>query len=117
MASTRSRFTSQRPNQFLANGPQLCSNGSWPRLKRNRTGKAITASFERIRPVLLGREASPSYAAIAADLGVSESRIKVAVHRYCARFRLLLRAEIARTLDDPAEIEDEITTLIAALTA
>jgi DNA-directed RNA polymerase specialized sigma24 family protein len=73
--------------------------------------------FERIRPVLLGREASPSYAEIAADLGVSESRIKLAAHRYRARYRLLLREEIARTLDDPAEIEEEITTLIAALTA
>jgi DNA-directed RNA polymerase specialized sigma24 family protein len=72
--------------------------------------------FERIRPVLLGREASPAYAVIAADLGVSESRIKLAVHRYRGRYRLLLREEIARTLDDPAEIEEEITTLIAALT-
>jgi hypothetical protein len=41
----------------------------------------------------------------------------VAVHRYRKRYRLLLRAEIARTLDDPAEIEEEITTLIAALAA
>jgi len=72
--------------------------------------------FDRIRPVLLGSEASPGYAEIASDLGVSESSIKVAVHRYRHRYRMLLREEIARTLDDPAEIENEITTLIAALT-
>jgi hypothetical protein len=51
-----------------------------------------------------------------ADLGVSESHIKVAVHRYRSRYRLLLRDEIARTLDDPADIDEEITALIAALT-
>jgi RNA polymerase sigma factor (sigma-70 family) len=71
--------------------------------------------FDRIRPTLLGREASPCYAEIASDLGMSESSIKVAVHRYRSRYRLLLRDEIARTLDDPAEIDEEITTLIAAL--
>jgi DNA-directed RNA polymerase specialized sigma24 family protein len=73
--------------------------------------------FDRIRPTLLGREPCPAYAAIAADLGISESQIKLAVHRYRKRYRVLLREEIARTLDDPAEIEDEITTLIAAVVA
>ncbi len=79
--------------------------------------KGKSRLFDRIRPVLLGMEASPRYAEIGADLGVSESNIKVAVHRYRNRYRLLLRDEIARTVDDPAEIEPEITTLIAALTA
>ena len=87
------------------------------KLQAEAQRKGNARLFERIRPVLLGREASPSYAEIAADLGVSESRIKLAVHRYRRRYRLLLRDEIARTLDDPAEIEEEITTLIAALTA
>jgi DNA-directed RNA polymerase specialized sigma24 family protein len=73
--------------------------------------------FDRIMPTLLGTEACPCYAEIAADLGVSESNIKVAVHRYRSRYRLLLRDEIARTLDDPDEIDEEITTLIAALVA
>jgi hypothetical protein len=53
---------------------------------------------------------------IAAALGVSESHVKVAVHRYRNRYRVLLRDEIARTVDDPAEVEQEITTLIEALT-
>ncbi len=36
---------------------------------------------------------------------------------YRGRYRVLPRDEIARTLDDPAEINEEITTLIAALVA
>jgi hypothetical protein len=73
--------------------------------------------FDCIRPTLLGREASPCYDEIASDLGMSESNIKVAVHWYRSRYRVLLREEIARALDDPAEINEEITTLIAALVA
>ena len=68
-----------------------------------------------IRPALLGREAAPSYAQISESLGLSESLVKVAVHRYRTRFRALLREEIALTLSDPDEIEEEITTLIQAL--
>ena len=56
-----------------------------------------------------------SYAEIATKLGTTEAVVKVAVHRYRSRFRVLLRQEIARTVDDPAEIEEEITTLIQAL--
>lgn len=84
-------------------------------LEKESRQKGNSRFFERIRPVLLGRDASLSYASIAAELGFSESRIKVAVHRYRNRYRLLLREEIARTLDDPAQVEEEITTLIAAL--
>ena len=70
--------------------------------------------FEQVRPVILGREAVPSYAD-PAQLGLSETTLKVTVHRYRARFRTLLREEIARTVDDPADIEQEINTLIQAL--
>jgi DNA-directed RNA polymerase specialized sigma24 family protein len=84
-------------------------------LEAEACSKGKARLFDRIRPTLLGREAAPRYAEIAADLGVSESTIKVAVHRYRNRYRVLLRDEIGRTLDDPAEINEELTTLIAAL--
>ena len=71
--------------------------------------------FEHVNPALLGRELSPSYADLGRVLGVSETSIKVDVHRFRERYRLLLRTEIARTLDDPAEIDEELARLIAAL--
>jgi RNA polymerase sigma-70 factor (ECF subfamily) len=71
--------------------------------------------FEQVRPIILGREVVPSYAQISAKLGMSETALKVTVHRYRTRYRTLLREEIARTMNDPAEIEQEITTLIQAL--
>jgi RNA polymerase sigma-70 factor (ECF subfamily) len=56
-----------------------------------------------------------SYAALAASLGVSESVIKRVLHQLRVRYRILLREEVAQTVTDPAEIDDEIRYLCAAL--
>jgi RNA polymerase sigma-70 factor (ECF subfamily) len=48
-------------------------------------------------------------------LGVSESAAKSAIHRIRRRFAELLRAEITRTVADPAEVDDEIRHLLASL--
>ncbi len=85
------------------------------RLEAEASLKGKTPVFEQVRPVILGREAVPSYAQLSAKLGLSETTLKVTVHRYRTRYRALLRDEIARTVDDPADIEQEITTLIEAL--
>jgi RNA polymerase sigma-70 factor (ECF subfamily) len=85
------------------------------RLQAEEALKGRTKVFEQMRPVILGREAAPSYVQISANLGLSETTVKVTVHRYRARYRRLLRDEISRTVDDPAEIEQEISTLIEAL--
>jgi RNA polymerase sigma-70 factor (ECF subfamily) len=85
------------------------------RLQEEASRKGKAQAFEQLRPVILGREAVPSYAQISAKLGLSETTLKVTVHRYRTRYRALLREEIARTVDDPADIEQEITTLIEAL--
>ena len=39
----------------------------------------------------------------------------MAAHRLRARYRDRLRAEIARTVSDPADIDEEIRTLLEAL--
>lgn len=72
------------------------------------------AQFTALRPWLMG-EAAASHAEIAQQLGLSEGAVKVAVHRLRQRFREMLRAEVAQTLADPAELEDELRHLCAAL--
>ena len=59
--------------------------------------------------------ASGSYAEIAGRLGTTEGNVRVAVHRLRRRYGLLLREEIAATVGDAAQIDDEIRTLFAAL--
>jgi RNA polymerase sigma-70 factor (ECF subfamily) len=48
-------------------------------------------------------------------LGLSESAAKVAAHRLRQRYRELLRAEIAETVEKPEDVEEEIRSLFAAL--
>ena len=47
------------------------------------------------------------YAQAATSLGVNEGAARVAVHRLRRRYRELLREEIAQTLSDPADLEEE----------
>lgn len=72
------------------------------------------AHFEALRPWLMG-DGAASHAETAAALGMSEGAVKVAVHRLRRRFRELLRQEVAQTLDDPAELDDELRHLCAVL--
>lgn len=67
--------------------------------------------FTTLKP-WLGAGATSSQADAAATLGMSETAVKVAVHRLRARFRELIRAEIAATVSDPAEVADELRHLI-----
>jgi hypothetical protein len=46
---------------------------------------------------------------------LSEGAVKVAVHRLRRRFRELLRAEVAHTVGDPAQVDGELRDLMAAL--
>jgi RNA polymerase sigma-70 factor (ECF subfamily) len=46
---------------------------------------------------------------------MSEVAVKVAVHRLRRRYREVLREEIAHTVADPAEIDEEIRHLLDCL--
>ena len=46
---------------------------------------------------------------------MTEGAVKVAAHRMRARLGALIREEIARTVADPSQIDDEIRDLFSAL--
>lgn len=56
-----------------------------------------------------------SYAETAAEFSMSIPQLKSFLHRARARFRCLVRAEVARTLANAADADDEITELMRAL--
>lgn len=68
--------------------------------------------FEQFRVYLQGDRAGPSYATVAAQRGMSEGAVTVAVHRLRRRYGQLLREEIARTVAAPDEVEAELQHLI-----
>lgn len=70
--------------------------------------------FRVLKPWLNG-DADVSQADAARELGMSETAVKVAIHRLRVRFRELIRAEVAATVGDPAEVADELRHLIAVV--
>jgi len=74
-----------------------------------------SATFAALRGMLAGEADSSGYAAVAARLGSTEGAVRVASHRLRRRYGDLLRREIAATLAEPNEIDDEIRALFAAL--
>jgi RNA polymerase sigma factor (sigma-70 family) len=76
-----------------------------------------TALFEQAKGFLMVGEQVIPYAEAAKALGMEEGAVRVAVHRLRKRYRELLRDEIAQTLDDPAQVTEELRSLQAALSA
>ena len=54
-------------------------------------------------------------AEVAVRLGMSEDAVHNASHRLRKRYREILQEQIAATLDDPSELDDEIRSLFDAL--
>jgi len=71
--------------------------------------------FEELKCFLAADQAASPYAQISERTGLKEGTLKVAVHRLRRRYAELLRAEIADTVSDPREVEDEVRHLIAAV--
>jgi RNA polymerase sigma-70 factor (ECF subfamily) len=78
----------------------------------DRAGK--TALFDALKGSLTGQEDVPRDQ-LAERLDMSEGAVKVAVHRLRQRYRLLLRAAIAETVSNEADLEDEMRYLVAVL--
>lgn len=80
--------------------------------------EAVTAGkeqqFDELKECLT-RDKRRSYAAIAEQLGMSESAVKVAVHRLRRKYGQQLRRSIAETVADPVDVDEEIARLFGAL--
>ena len=73
--------------------------------------------FNAVKHVLSGERDGATYSSIAALLSMTESSLRVAVHRLRHRYGELLRAEIGRTVDSPEEVDGELRYLIQVLSA
>jgi len=85
------------------------------RLRAEQAASGTRARFERLKSFLTGEATSGDYASLAPELGLSESTVRVAVHRLRRRFAEVLREEVAGTLADPAEVDSEIRWMIETL--
>jgi RNA polymerase sigma factor (sigma-70 family) len=88
---------------------------SMANLREESARSGETMRFDLLRLYLLGEEPAVPYRQVAAELGVSESAVGVAVHRLRQRFGQVLREVIAQTVTNPAEIDAEIRYMLSAL--
>jgi RNA polymerase sigma factor (sigma-70 family) len=71
--------------------------------------------FDELKVFLSGGARPMAHAEIAARHGISVNAVGVAIHRMRRRFGELVRTQVARTVSDPKELEDELRHLIAIL--
>jgi RNA polymerase sigma-70 factor (ECF subfamily) len=85
------------------------------RLREECESKAKLWLFRGLSNHLTEERDEVSYADLSAELGVTETVVKKQLHKMRQRYRSLLRAEVSRTVENPAEVDDEIRYLCAAL--
>jgi RNA polymerase sigma-70 factor (ECF subfamily) len=73
------------------------------------------AQFTALKPWLIGDCIALSQGAAARTLGLSEGAVKVSIHRLRKRFRELIRAEVAQTVPQKADAEEELRYLVDIL--
>jgi RNA polymerase sigma factor (sigma-70 family) len=85
------------------------------RLRRTSEAAEKAAQFEQLRQYLTSAEPQPPYREVAEVLGMNEGAVATAVHRLRKLYGQCLRTEIAETVVDPAEVDDELRHLLAVV--
>lgn len=85
------------------------------RLRANYIERDQGPIFDALKETLTAGAGGRPLTAIAAELEMSESAVRVAAHRLRGRFRQAIRDEIAQTVEDPAGIDLELAELFSAL--
>jgi RNA polymerase sigma factor (sigma-70 family) len=86
------------------------------RLRNESAADGKAKLYEHLKGFLMVGKSDIPYAQAAAKLQLSEGAVRVAVHRLRHRYRELLRREVAQTLSDPAQVDEEMQALFSALT-
>ena len=71
--------------------------------------------FEILKPCLTADRGEIDYVELARGLDGSEGAARVAVHRLRKRYRAIIREEVARTVEDESDVDDELRALMSAL--
>jgi RNA polymerase sigma factor (sigma-70 family) len=81
------------------------------RLQKECEEAGRAEQFRLLRPHLFDGGEQIPYNELAESLGVSTGTLRVTVHRFRYRCRELFHEEVAQTLQDPHEVEDELLYL------
>jgi RNA polymerase sigma-70 factor (ECF subfamily) len=73
--------------------------------------------FDVLSDYLAADRQDISYQKLSKSLGIPEASVKRLVHQLRVRYRDLLRAEVAQTVEQPQDVDEELRYLCAALAA
>ncbi len=73
------------------------------------------AQFDQLKGTLTGEATAEQYQQAGEALGISAAAAKQAAYRMRKRYRQMFRAEVARTVADEAEVDNEIGQLLKIL--
>lgn len=82
------------------------------RLRAEYAERGKAAMYELLKDIQPGERGELTYADVAARLGTSEQAVKNAVHRLRRRYAQFLRDEIAKTVAEPWEVDEELRHLM-----
>ena len=85
------------------------------RLREECESKGKLWLFQALSPHLTDERDEVSYAKLSAELGIADTAVKKQLHNMRQRYRSLLRAEVSQTVENPADVDDEIRYLCASL--
>lgn len=107
-----------------SDGPEELFRRNWAENLLSRACEILRSDYERshklhlyhaISPYLLGSASPDSYHEVARSLGITAGSLAVMVFRMRKRYGVILRQEIAKTVDDPADVQSEIRLLMEAV--
>jgi len=88
---------------------------AFQRLREECESKGKLWLFQALSSHLTDERDELSYANLSAELEMAETAVKKQLHNMRQRYRSLLRDEVSQTVEDPADVDDEIRYLCASL--
>ena len=88
---------------------------AFQRLREECESKGKLWLFQALSSHLTDERDELSYANLSAELEMAETAVKKQLHNMRQRYRNLLRDEVSQTVEDPADVDDEIRYLCASL--
>jgi RNA polymerase sigma factor (sigma-70 family) len=85
------------------------------RLRQEWANAGKGSQFGALQAYLSGERETTPCAHTALELGMSEGAVRTAVHRLRQRYGQLLREEVAQTISNPDDLEDELRHLMTVL--
>ena len=104
--------------------PERLFDRRWATIALDRALRRLRAEYvelgraslaDALIPYLTDAGELPSYRKVAAQLAMSEGAVKVAVHRLRQRYGAILRSEIAETVLEEGEVDEELRELFRAV--